>query len=116
VLGADPAADFRPDTPVWGAIDSLSPDFVGYAPLTYALGGAEVGVQLQIAVGPEFYDDVADGYRLHFASTTCGCDVLDGAVPEPAPIALALGALAVCAARARLCLPRRGGLRGSGSD
>ena len=112
VLGVDPAADFRADEAVWGAIDTFYPDFVGNAPLAYALGGAEIGIQLQVAIGPAFWNDVSGGYRVHFASTTCACDVIDAAVPEPAPVFLALAALALIAARTRLCLPGRGGSRG----
>jgi hypothetical protein len=112
-LGVDPADDLRADEPVWGVLEDSYPAFVGSFPVAQAMGGAEIGIQLRIDIGPAFYDDVSDGYRVHFASATCACDVIDGAVPEPAPLALsALAALALTAARARLCLPRRGGSRG----
>ena len=62
-----------------------------------ALGGSELSIQLQVAIGPAFYNDVAGGYSMHFASSTCACDVLDGVYPaarrSPAPLAL-LGARA----------------------
>jgi len=116
VLGVDPAADFRGDEAVWGAIETFSPDFVGNVPVAYTLDGPEIAILLQINIGPAFYDDVKDGYRVHFASTTCACDVIDVAVPEPAPLLLALAALVLTATCARLCLPRRGGSRGRGLD
>jgi len=111
VLGVDSGADFRPSEAVWGAIDNVGPDFIG-VPVATALGGPEIAIQIRVSIGPAFYDDVSDGYRVHFASTTCACDVIDGVVPEPAPFALALAVVALTAARARLCLPRRGGSRG----
>lgn len=112
VLGVDPAGDFRADVPVWGAIDHFIPDFVGNGPVVSAIGGAEIAILLQIAINPDFYGDVSSGFQLHFASGTCGCDVLDVTVPEPAPLALACAALALTASAARLCLPRGGGSRG----
>ncbi len=116
VLGADPAADFRPDEPVWGAIEAFGPDFSGFVPLVGSLGESEISIHLQVAIGPGFYNDVSGGYSLHFASTTCACDVLSATVPEPAQLALLLGALALTAGRARLCLRRRGGAGGSARD
>lgn len=109
VLGVDTGADFRPDEAVWGAIDSFVPDFVGFVPVATALGGPEIAIQVQVAIGSAFYDDVSGGYRVHFASATCACDVIDGVVPEPAPFALALAVVALTAARARLCSPRSWG-------
>ena len=56
-----------------------------------SLGGPEIAIALSINVDQAFYDDLAHGYHIHFASTTCACDVLDGvypAAPEPAPLAL----------------------------
>lgn len=111
VLGVDPAGDFRADTAVWGAISDFNPTYSGFVPIAYSLGGPEIAVLLQIAVGPAFYADVSAGYSVHFASTTCACDVIDGTVPEPAPLALLLAALTLCALPARLCFPRRGGSR-----
>jgi hypothetical protein len=109
VLGVASAADFRADENVWGEITQSTPTYSGFT----AVGavGSEVGVFVQIPIGPAFYNDVKDGYSIHFASTTCACDVLDARVPEPAPLALALGALALTAARARLFLLCRGGRR-----
>lgn len=107
VLGVSPGDDLRADEAVWGAIQDVPPDFVGNAPVAYGVGGSEIAIQLQVAIGSAFYDDVKDGYRVHFASATCACDVIDGAVPEPPPLSLA--ALALALAGARLCLARGGG-------
>ena len=101
VLGVSPAADLRADEPVWGQIDNFTPDFQGYFPIAYGVGGSEIAIQLQIAIGPAFYDDVSNGYSVHFASTTCACDVLDGAVPEAPAAALALVGIALALACAR---------------
>jgi hypothetical protein len=109
VLGVDPAADLRADEPVWGAIEAFGPDFSGFFPQVVSLGGSEIGIQLSVGIGPSFYDDVSGGYSIRFASTTCACDVISATVPEPAPLALVLGALG-------LCLRRRGGDRGSARD
>jgi hypothetical protein len=112
VLGVDPADDFRGDVAVWGAIANIRPDFTGFVPVAYAVGGAEIGIPIQVLIGPGFYNDVSGGFQVHFASTTCACDVIDVTVPEPAPGALAAVAIALAATRARLCFPRRGGSRG----
>ena len=94
VLGADPASDLRADQAVLGNVTNFAPDFVGYVPIVVPLGGSELSIQLQVAIGAAFYNDVAGGYSIHFASSTCACDVLDGvypATPEPGVLAL-LGA------------------------
>jgi hypothetical protein len=109
VLGTAPSDDLRADEAVWGAIGDVPPDFTGYFPVAYGVGGPEIAIQLQIAIGPAFYDDVRAGYRLHFASTTCACDVIDARVAEPSRLALLTAALALLGAR--LCLARGGGLR-----
>jgi len=86
VLGVGPAGDFRADAAVWGdggALGVSSPDYPGNFPQVTALGGPELEIQLQVSTDQAFFDDLAHGYRVHFASTTCACDVLDGAVPEP---------------------------------
>jgi hypothetical protein len=85
VLGADPAPDLRADQVVLGNIANVPPDFVGYFPNAVSLGGAELSIQLQVAIGPAFYNDVVGGYGIHFASSTCACDVLDGVYPAAAP-------------------------------
>jgi hypothetical protein len=115
-LGVDPADDFRANVIVWGVIDKAIPDFVGNFPNPFSVGGSEVAVRLQVNIGPGFYNDVSDGFHVHFASTTCACDVLDATVPEPAPLALALAALALTATRARLSLRGGGGSRGRERD
>jgi len=109
VLGVSAASDLRADEPVWGAIESFAPDYSGFFPVATPVGGPEISIQLQIATGPAFYADVSGGYRVHFASATCACDVIDGAVPEPGPLALA--SLALALGGARLCLRRGGGSR-----
>jgi hypothetical protein len=91
VLGVGPAGDLRADAAVWGdggTIGVSSPDYAGNFPTVTALGGPELEIQLQISTDQAFYDDLAHGYRVHFASTTCACDVLDGAVPEPGLLSL----------------------------
>lgn len=85
VLGADPAPDLRADQVVVANLGSVAPDFLGLPPQTDAQGGSEILVSLLVAIGPAFYDDVAGGYHIHFASTTCACDVLDGSYPAAAP-------------------------------
>jgi hypothetical protein len=90
VLGADPGSDLRADQVVLGNVTTFSPDFVGFVPIAVPLGGGELSIQLQVAIGPAFYNDVVGGYRIHFASSTCACDVLDGVYPAPEPGALAL--------------------------
>lgn len=112
VLGADPADDLRADVPVWGAITDPIPRYSGSQPLVQSLGGSELSILLQVRIGPDFYGDALGGFDVSFASTTCACDVIAATVPEPAPFALALSALALTALCARLCLPRRGGARG----
>lgn len=99
VLGADPAADLRADQVVFGYIytyPDLTPTFIGNFPNVIPLGGPELDIRLLVYVGPEFYDDVAGGYSIHFASSTCACDVLDATypapVPEPSSAALVAGA------------------------
>ncbi|HXZ84434.1 MAG TPA: hypothetical protein VEI82_02990 [Myxococcota bacterium] len=105
VLGAGAAADLRADEPVWGDGGNLgigSPDYTGYIPMVTSLGGPEIEIQLTVSTDQAVYDDLAGGYRVHFASTTCACDVLDGAVPEPAGLALlALAALPAFVRRPR---------------
>ncbi|MFI5315369.1 MAG: PEP-CTERM sorting domain-containing protein [Myxococcota bacterium] len=110
VLGVAPAPDLRADEVVWGLIDHAQPDFLGNVPIAYSLGGSEIAIQLQVATGADFSSDVSDGYSVHFASTTCACDVLDGSVPEPSALALLAIALAFVPARRRLALG--GGPRG----
>ena len=90
VLGADPAADLRADQAVLGNVTNFAPDFFGYVPIAVPLGGPELSIQLQVAIGAAFFNDVAGGYQIHFASSTCACDVLDGVYPAPEPTALAL--------------------------
>lgn len=85
VLGADPADDLRADQAVLGNVTSFAPDFVGFVPIVIPLGGSELQIQLQVAIGAAFYNDVAGGYSVHFASSTCACDVLDGRYPAAAP-------------------------------
>lgn len=99
VLGVAPSGDFRADAPVWGVTPSYSPESFGYFTTT-AVGGSELEIQLVILAGQAFLDDLADGYRLRFASTTCACDVLDVSVPAAVPeggagalLALAVGLL-----------------------
>jgi hypothetical protein len=77
-----------------------------------SLGGPELLVHIRMNIRSTFYNDVSNGFDLQFASTTCACDVFSVTVPEPAPFALAFGALALFALRAGLCSPRRGGTRG----
>jgi len=98
VLGADPAADLRADQAVLGNVTNFAPDFAGYVPIVVPLGGPELQIQLQVAIGAAFFNDVSGGYRIHLASTTCACDVLDGRYPAPEPQALALLVLAAAAA------------------
>lgn len=90
VLGADPGSDLRADQVVLGNVTTFAPDFAGFVPIAVPLGGAELSIQLQVAIGPAFYNDVVGGYRIHFASSTCACDVLDGVYPAPEPGVLAL--------------------------
>ncbi|HTO71445.1 MAG TPA: hypothetical protein VMR31_16410 [Myxococcota bacterium] len=96
VLGVGAAPDLRADVPVWGAgnIGVYGPDYIGSLPVVTSLGGPELDIQLAIPIDAAFYADVAGGYRVHFASGTCACDVIDGAVPEPGAGVLAAGALA----------------------
>jgi len=105
VLGADPAGDLRADQAVLGNVTNFAPDFVGFVPIVFGVGGSELQIQLQVAIGPAFYNDVAGGYSVHFASSTCACDVLDGsypaAAPEPGVAALLAGAGAWLWLRAR---------------
>ena len=109
-LGVDPADDLRADQAVWGLLPDFNPTFGGRFPVVTALGGPEIAVLLQITtIGPAFWNDVKDGFDVHFASTTCACDVIDGHVPEPAPFALTLALLTLLATR--LCLSRSGGER-----
>ena len=91
VLGVGAAADLRADAAVWGEGGNLGyagPDYSGNYPVVTSLGGPEIAIALDLKVDQAFYDDLAHGYHIHFASTTCACDVLDGAVPEPAGLAL----------------------------
>ena len=91
VLGADPGSDLRADQVVLGNVTTFAPDFAGFVPIAVPLGGGELSIQLQVAIGPAFYNDVVGGYSIHFASSTCACDVLDGAYPAaPKPGVLAL--------------------------
>jgi len=100
VLGIMPGDDFRADAPVWGMVGTDLPVSFGYITTT-AVGGSEVEILVTNAVASAFLDDLADGYRVRFASTTCACDVLDVTVPEPAPGALVALAAALLIARAR---------------
>ena len=86
-----------------GSLGVGSPDYAGNYPMVTSLGGPEIAIALSINVDQAFYDDLAHGYHIHFASTTCACDVLDGTVPEPAPLALlGLAALVLVPAYERL--------------
>jgi hypothetical protein len=86
VLGADPAADLRADRVVLANIGAgVSPDFFGLFPTVVPLGGAELQINLQVAIGAAFFNDVAGGYSIQFASSTCACDVLDASYPAPEP-------------------------------
>ena len=103
VLGLAPGDDFRAGEPVWGVIGSDLPESFGYVTASSA-GGAELDVRLVVMASAAFVADVSDGFRVHLASTTCACDVLDAvypAVPEPGR-----GALALCAGLALLGLRR----------
>jgi hypothetical protein len=104
VLGLAPGDDFRASEPVWGEIGSELPEAFGYVTATGA-GGAELEVRIVVGASAAFVADVADGFELRFASTTCACDVLRGVHPsvaEPGAAALlACAAAALCARRAR---------------
>lgn len=108
VLGIAPADDFRAGEFVWGDITVESYTNPGVTIAT-ALGGGEIDVQVIVLAEAPFFDDIADGFRLHLASTTCACDVLDGlyapaGVPEPGAAALLAIAL-LLGARARGVFP-----------
>ena len=64
----------------------------GSAPVTTALGGAEVQTVLSFTPSSSFWNDLTtQGLSVHFASAVCGNDVLDGritATPEPGSILL----------------------------
>jgi hypothetical protein len=64
----------------------------GSAPVTTALGGAEVQTVLSFTPSSGFFNDLTtQGLSVHFASAVCGNDVLDGritATPEPGSILL----------------------------
>jgi hypothetical protein len=101
VLGVMPADDFRADAPVWGTIGTDLPVSFGYITST-VVGGSELEILVTNAVSAAFLDDLSDGYRVRFASTTCACDVLDVTVPEPAAGALVALTAALLLVRARL--------------
>jgi hypothetical protein len=54
----------------------------------------KITVSIPQAVSSNFYSDMTGGaWGIHFASATCGNDVIDGRVPEPATFFLLGGAL-----------------------
>jgi hypothetical protein len=116
-LGAAPADDLRADVPVWGELTDFNPSYGGLFPQVTSLGGSEIAITLKLTtLDPVvdrygFYDDVVNGFDVHFASTTCACDVLDGhiTVPEPRPLALTALALTLLFAGSRLCFRAGGG-------
>jgi hypothetical protein len=112
VLGVAPGADLRADVPVWGQIGSDLPEGFGYV-TTSVVEGSELDVRIVVMASAAFVNDVADGFHLSFASTTCACDVLDATVPESgagAFAALALAAAFACRIGAcRASCPGRSG-------
>jgi hypothetical protein len=98
VLGLEPSDDLRAGAPVWGITGSDLPEGFGYV-TTSVVEGSELEVQIFTTASAAFVDDVANGFHLRFASTTCACDVIDATVPESAPAALLLAACAAGAYR-----------------
>ncbi len=89
-LGIAPTDDFRAGEPVWGSIGSDLPESFGYV-TAQVVAGDEIEVRIVVSASAAFAADVAEGFRVHLASTTCACDVLDGIHPpvtEPGAAAL----------------------------
>jgi hypothetical protein len=99
VLGVPAAPDLRADEYVWGQIDQAGADYFGSFPLVTVVSGSELEILIQANIsGGAFYDDVKNGFHIHFASATCACDVIDGSYPLPEPSAAALAFAALAAA------------------
>ncbi len=98
VLGNPSGINYRPNEFVWGNDNTGGSSLVANGTRSVAsLGGSEIGVTITLsgsgAAWTQFTSDLLSG-QIHFASATCGNDILDGGVfgdPEvPEPMSMAL--------------------------
>ena len=94
--------NYRPDEIVLLRQDGVSISDLGTGSVNVASGGDgatnpefKITVSIPKAVSSSFYSDMSgsSNWGIHFAAASCGNDVIDGRVPEPATFFLLGGAL-----------------------